>query len=90
MIHGFGGGAGVFLRMAPLLTSHYEVICIDLLGMGASGRPKYDIWECQPAIDWFLDSLKSYFEKRNLNDFVLLGHSFGGYMAAEYALQYPD
>lgn len=46
VLHGFGGGTGVFMRMAPLLQKYFEVVLIDLLGMGASGRPLYDIWDC--------------------------------------------
>lgn len=26
----------------------------------------------------------------NLNEFILLGHSMGGFLAASYTLQYPD
>lgn len=43
MIHGFGGGAAVFMRMVPLLQQYFEVILVDLLGQGASGRPTFDL-----------------------------------------------
>ena len=39
LLHGYGGGAAVFMRMAPLLQNYFEVVLVDLLGMGASGRP---------------------------------------------------
>lgn len=32
LIHGFGGGGAVFMRMAPLLQRYFEVIVVDLLG----------------------------------------------------------
>ena len=43
MIHGFGGGAAVFMRMIPYLQDYFEVIALDLLGMGSSGRPDLKI-----------------------------------------------
>ena len=66
MIHGYGGGAAVFCRMAPLLQNYFEVILIDLLGMGASGRPLFDTWDSEPAVDYFVDSMRAYIDKTNL------------------------
>lgn len=36
---------------------------------------------------WFIDSLEEWRKAKNLSDFILLGHSFGGYVAAKYALK---
>lgn len=36
---------------------------------------------------WFIDSLEEWRKAKNLDRFVLLGHSFGGYIAAKYALK---
>lgn len=36
---------------------------------------------------WFIDSLEAWRKAKNLNSFILLGHSFGGYVAAKYALK---
>lgn len=36
---------------------------------------------------WFIDSLEEWRKAKNLSNFVLLGHSFGGYVAAKYALK---
>jgi len=94
MIHGFGGGAAVFMRMVPLLQENYEVISIDLLGMGASGRPEVlaKNFDRNTATDFFTDSLRAFFDKTKLSmqPFILLGHSFGGLISSEYALKYPD
>lgn len=91
MIHGYGGGAATFMRMAPLLKDYFKVIMVDLLGMGASGRPKgFDKdWPLHKVLSYFTDSLDSLFEKLKLHKFYLLGHSFGGYIAGEYALAHP-
>ena len=67
MIHGFGGGAAVFMRMAPLFQNYFEVILIDLLGMGASGRPFYDVWESEAAVAYFTESMFAFFEKTKIS-----------------------
>lgn len=93
MIHGFGGGAAVFMRMVPLLQDYFEVVLIDLLGQGSSGRPKFDTkMDAKQGVHYFTDSLQAFFDKKKISQekFYLLGHSFGGMIAAEYALLHPD
>lgn len=36
---------------------------------------------------WFIDSFEEWRKAKNLSNFILLGHSFGGYVAAKYALK---
>ena len=36
---------------------------------------------------WFIDSLEEWWKAKNLSNFILLGHSFGGYVASKYALK---
>lgn len=48
---------------------------------------------CKLVIDdaeteaWFTDSFEEWRKAKNLSNFILLGHSFGGYVAAKYALK---
>lgn len=63
MIHGFGGGGAVFCNMLPYLRNYFEVILIDLLGMGASGRPEYECHSPEAAIDFHLDSIKAWMDR---------------------------
>ncbi|KAL5985874.1 hypothetical protein ACLOJK_027864 [Asimina triloba] len=39
---------------------------------------------------WFIDSFEEWRKAKNLSNFILLGHSFGGYVAAKYALKHPE
>lgn len=36
---------------------------------------------------WFIDSFEEWRKAKNLSNFILLGHSLGGYVAAKYALK---
>ena len=45
------------------------------------------------TVEFFVDSLHAWAEKVQLTaqgDYYLLGHSFGGYIAAEYAMKHPE
>lgn len=42
---------------------------------------------CSEAESWFIDSLEEWRKVKNLDDFILLGHSLGGYVGARYALK---
>lgn len=37
-----------------------------------------------------IESIEAWRKQVNLNNFILLGHSFGGYLATSYAINYPD
>mmetsp|Transcript_15520 Transcript_15520/g.10889 ORF Transcript_15520/g.10889 Transcript_15520/m.10889 type:complete len:95 (+) Transcript_15520:213-497(+) len=92
MIHGFGGGGAIFFKMFPDLIKHFRVTTIDLMGMGCSGRPHYDTWGCTESIKYFLDTMKAWMEKTlyNKEPYYLLGHSFGGYIATQFAVSFPE
>jgi len=61
--------------------------------MGGSSRPSFKIKDPQEAEDY----LVAWFEKwrlavriDGLTNFVLAGHSFGGYVSGLYAMRYPQ
>ena len=85
-----GSGIGLWALNLQELANDRPVYAIDLLGFGRSSRvsfPKDPIL----AEAVFVESLENWRREVGLNEsFALLGHSMGAYIAAAYALRYPD
>ncbi len=85
------GGLGVdhtlFLPWLEPLAEDFQLIFYDHRGNGRSERPEslegvtHDTWAADA------DALRQYL---GLDKIVLLGHSYGGFLAQEYALRYQD
>jgi proline iminopeptidase len=66
-----------------------EYIYYDQLGSGNSDKPTDDgLW----TLDRFVDELEQVRTalKLDADDFCVLGHSWGGLLAMEYAIRHPD
>lgn len=96
LVHGYAASLGLFLENFGDLSSipGVRLHAIDLPGFGLSSRPKYpdfsnktkeDIYENE---DWFIDRLEEWRKKRGIERFVLIGHSFGGYLSCAYTMKY--
>ena len=89
MLHGSGPGVSAwsnFRGNLPVFSQHTRTILLDMPGFGRSAMPELD--RLYPeiaahAVLEFLDALS--IEKASL-----LGNSMGGYVAAEFALAYPE
>ncbi|XP_027355159.1 probable 1-acylglycerol-3-phosphate O-acyltransferase [Abrus precatorius] len=90
MIHGYGASQGFFFRNFDALASRFRVIAVDQLGWGGSSRPDFTCKSTEETEAWFIDSFEEWRKAKNLSNFILLGHSFGGYVAAKYALKHPE
>jgi long-chain acyl-CoA synthetase len=85
-LHGYGGQARQWQYQLHEFSFANRVIALDLRGHGESDKPEagYDMARIQLDLSIALDELQV--EER----FVLVGHSFGGAVAAEYAVAHPD
>ncbi|KAL8514638.1 hypothetical protein ACS0TY_013646 [Phlomoides rotata] len=90
MVHGYGASQGFFFRNFDALANRFRVIAIDQLGWGGSSRPDFTCKSTEETEAWFIDSFEEWRKSKNLSNFILLGHSFGGYVAAKYALKHPE
>lgn len=85
-IHGFGGNADQWRKQLPEFAEKNRVIAYDLRGHGLSDRPMgtYSIDELVADVEALVEAL------RLPEKFVLIGHSFGTSIAAEYAVKHPE
>lgn len=89
MVHGFGGGVGLWVRNLDPLSCSRTVHAFDLLGFGRSSRPSFAT-DAALAEEQFVNSIEQWREAVGLENMVLLGHSLGGYLATSYAIQHPS
>lgn len=84
-----GGPGGTHHYFHPIFSRAKEfarVIYYDQRGCGLSGYEKGDGYTVEQAVD-DLDNLR---EAINIEKWVVLGHSYGGFLAKYYAVNYPD
>ena len=92
MIHGFGGGCYTFYKQISYLIEHFNIILLDIPGMGFNSRQEklkdFKTWE--DFMDYYIVTLNSFFEKLDLKEFHLAGHSLGAYISTFYFEKYPQ
>jgi long-chain acyl-CoA synthetase len=85
-IHGFGGYAMQWERQLVEFADQNRVVAMDLRGHGVSDRPT-----SQYTVDELVGDVERIVAGLNLpSKFILLGHSFGGALAATYAVEHAD
>jgi pimeloyl-ACP methyl ester carboxylesterase len=85
LLHGFLGNAGCWQPLMQQLQSQFRCVALDLMGFGDSSKPRmrYDIAQEVAFVRQVVETL-------GLGRCYFLGHSFGGWVAAAYALRYPE
>jgi len=86
VLHGWGGKSDSWIAVSEILAeSGYQVIAPDLPGFGKSGDPNVP-W----ITDDYLKFAEDFVAELKLDKFCLVGHSFGGGLAAMYASEHSD
>ncbi|CAG5093043.1 Similar to Abhd4: (Lyso)-N-acylphosphatidylethanolamine lipase (Mus musculus) [Cotesia congregata] len=89
LLHGLGAGVALWCLNLDSLSQDRPVYAIDLLGFGRSSRPNFSN-EALKAETQLVRSVEEWRREMELDKFDLLGHSMGGFLAASYAIQYPN
>lgn len=86
LLHGFGADKDNWNRISGHLTEHFDVLAIDLPGFGNSTREielDYDVLSQVARLNEILSALE-------IDKAHLAGSSMGGYIAGNYANQFPE
>lgn len=85
-LHGAWSDSSEWIPVIERLSEDYHCFALDLLGCGDSERAKIHY-----SIDLEVECLAEFLETLLPNQQIyLMGHSLGGWVAASYALKYPD
>ena len=85
LLHGIGASAERWLPVLPGLTEHFRVIVPDIIGFGYSDKPTVEY-----TMDFFIKFFKDFLENLNINKLNIIGSSFGGHLATEFAIRYTN
>lgn len=86
MVHGGFGSLHNWQGWVAELKKDYRLISMDLLGHGLTGAYPANLYTRYAQRDMLHQLLKTL----NISKYTLAGNSFGGGIALEYALKYPE
>ena len=73
---------------ALVAATGLRVTCIDLPGFGLSSRPQFPVaGDGSAAEAKFVDAIEAWRKTMQIDSLILCGHSFGGYLAAAFAMR---
>lgn len=82
LLHGWGCNKTIFNRLIKDLKDKYCFYSLDLPGFGESSI------EIPLSVEEYGDILHRFIKKNNIDSPIILGHSFGGRVAINYASRY--
>ena len=82
-LHGWGQNIAMMKPVADPFTDEYNVLIVDLPGYGDSEEPPF-AW----TVNDYVECFKEMCEKLNIDEPILVGHSFGGKISLLYASKY--
>ncbi|MGB7904976.1 MAG: alpha/beta fold hydrolase [Steroidobacteraceae bacterium] len=85
LVHGFGGDKDNWTLYAPYLAPHHRVICPDLPGFGENDHSVDRDYRMQ-AQAW---RLRDFLDALGVARCHLAGNSMGGFIALQFALDFP-
>jgi 2-hydroxy-6-oxonona-2,4-dienedioate hydrolase len=90
LLHGLGGSAERWSRVIPTLLStkkDYRIIIPDIIGFGYSDKPH----DADYTMDFFIDEFfKPFLDNLGISRASIIGSSFGGHIATEFAIRFDD
>ncbi|WP_329125735.1 alpha/beta fold hydrolase [Streptomyces sp. NBC_01465] len=85
LVHGIGDSSATWSRLVGPLARHHTVIAPDLLGHGHSDKPRADY-----SVAAYANGVRDLLGVLGIDRVTLVGHSFGGGVAMQFAYQFPE
>lgn len=85
LVHGIGDSSRTWLEVLPELARTCTVLAPDLLGHGASDKPRADY-----SLGGFANGIRDLLVLLGVERATVVGHSLGGGIAQQFAYQYPE
>jgi pimeloyl-ACP methyl ester carboxylesterase len=85
LLHGLGCDHTTWGPVIDTLAEHYTVIAPDLLGHGRSAKPRADY-----SLGGYANGMRDLLTVLGVDKVTVVGHSFGGGVAMQYAYQFPE
>ena len=84
LLHGWGQNTTMMQPIADHLETSYQIYNIDLPGFGKSSEPPV-VW----GVEEYVELLHSFTKQLNIDNPLIIAHSFGARIALLYASKYP-
>ncbi|HUP99001.1 MAG TPA: alpha/beta fold hydrolase [Aeromicrobium sp.] len=85
LLHGLGCDHRTWDPIIGKLAEHYTVIAPDFLGHGASDKPRADY-----SLGGYANGMRDLLTILGIDKVTVVGHSFGGGVAMQFAYQFPE
>jgi pimeloyl-ACP methyl ester carboxylesterase len=85
LIHGIGDSSTTWTPVLSQLARRYRVIAPDLLGHGASDKPRADY-----AVAAYANGMRDLLSILDVDRVTVIGHSMGAGVGMQFAYQFPE
>src|SRR5919197_2824090 len=89
-IHGLGSSSIAWRDIPDALSANFHTIAIDLIGFGGSDKPKTADYTIKGFGRFIVDFLRKGIGIVKNDKICIVGHSLGGYIASEVAIENQD
>lgn len=89
-LHGLGSSSIVWRDIPVALSEYFHTMTIDLVGFGRSEKPETADYTIKGFSKLVMDFLKERIGINTKKKIIIVGHSLGGYIAAEFAIDNKD
>jgi pimeloyl-ACP methyl ester carboxylesterase len=89
-IHGLGSSSIAWRDIPDALSGNFHTIAVDLIGFGGSDKPKTADYTIKGFSIFILDFIRKGIKIGKNEKICIVGHSLGGYIASEVAIENKD